>query len=438
MVYWLCCLSCWKSRYYTQLNLLAGVNLNRATSNRLLYTLFVTQSIFSAAQIAVVTLISIVAVRLAGTETVAGVPSSITTFSQALMALPIALLMGRYGRRLGMTLGYGVGAIGGLVGLLSLATGSFPLLLVSAALLGVSRGSGDQSRFVAGELFPEAERARMIGRLVFAGTIGAVVGPVLVDPSGKLLESMGQNADMGPWAAAFILCTLSALLIFVLLRPDPMMIARSIAEGHTNESEVKQPARPLTVLLMLPKVQLAIFGALVAQTVMTLLSVMAPLYMDHSHHGRDSIALVIAMHTLGMYGLSPVTGYLIDRFGRIRMLSAGAMVMIMSAILSPLTTDQYILAVTLFLLGLGWNFGYVASSSLLSDALRGPERVRVQGINDSLVFLSAGFGSLAAGPIFAWGGYVAVGYVGIAITVALFAMISWLGRPQIEQAIPRV
>jgi MFS family permease len=160
---------------------------------------------------------------------------------------------------------------------------------------------------------------------------------------------------------------------------------------------------------------------------------MAPLYMDHNHHGRDAISLVIAMHTLGMYGLSAVTGYLIDRFGGIRMLSVGGMVLIMSAILSPLSTDQYILAATLFLLGLGWNFGYVASSSLLSRALRGPERVRVQGINDSLVFLVAGFGSLAAGPLFAWGGYVFVSYAGIALTIGLFAVISWLGRPQVEQ-----
>jgi len=217
-----------------------------------------------------------------------------------------------------------------------------------------------------------------------------------------------------------------------------MIIAQSVATVDANMPKVKQPTRSLPELLMLPRVQLAVIGALVSQTVMVILSVMAPLYMDHNHHGRDSISLVIAMHTLGMYGLSAVTGYLIDRFGGIRMLSLGGMVLVMSAILSPLSTDQYVLAATLFLLGLGWNFGYVASSSLLSDALRGPERVRVQGINDSLVFLVAGFGSLAAGPLFAWGGYVAVSYVGIALTVALFAMISWLGKPQVEQVVPRI
>ena len=409
--------------------------MNRATSNRLLYTLFIAQSMFSAAQIAVFTLVTIVAVRLAGTDSVAGVPSSTMTFSQAFMALPIALLMGRYGRRIGLSLGYGMGALGGLVGLLALATGSFPLLLVSAALLGISRGSADQGRFVAGEIFPEAERARMIGRFVFAGTIGAVVGPLLVSPSGIVLGSIVQNPDMGPWALALVFNTLSALIIFFLLRPDPMIIARSIAATHTDESEVKQSARPLAVLLMLPKVQLAIIAALVSQTVMVVLMVMTPLYMDHHHHGRDNISLVIAAHTLGMYGLSAVTGYLIDRFGRIPMLYAGALVMISSALLSPLTADQYVLAATLFLLGLGWNFGYVASSSLLADTLQGTERVRVQGINETLVFLSAGIGSLAAGPLFASGGYAAVGNAGIGLTLAFIGLIWWLGRPRSEAVV---
>jgi MFS family permease len=412
--------------------------LNRTTSKRLLYILFIAQSMFSAANIAVATLVTIIAVRLAGAETAAGIPSSTTTFSQALTALPIALLMGRYGRRIGLTLGYGLGALGGLVGLLALATASFPLLLISSVLLGISRGSADQGRFAAGELFPESERARMIGWLVFAGTIGAVVGPVLISPSGTLLGSMGQNPDMGPWAVAFIFNTLSALLVFVLLRPDPMIIAQSIATAHTTESEVKTTTRPLAALLLLPRVQLAIIAALIVQTVMVVLMGMTPLYMDHNHHGRDNIALVIAAHTLGMYGLSGVTGYLIDRFGRIRMLSAGGMVIILSAILSPLSTNEYILAAALFLLGLGWNFGYVASSSLLADTLRGPERARIQGINESLVFLFAGFGSLAAGPLFAWGGYVAISYAAIALTVALFAMISLLGRPQAEPAVTTV
>ena len=241
---------------------------------------------------------------------------------------------------------------------------------------------------------------------------------------------------MGPWAVAFAFSTLSALLIFFLLRPDPMVIARSIAATETHEAEVEQIVRPVGTLLRLPKVQLAIVSAILFQSVMVILMVMTPLYMNHHNHGRENISLVIAMHTLGMYGLSALTGYLIDRFGRIAMLYVGAATVILSAVLSPLSVDQYILSLTLFLLGLGWNFGYVASSSLLADTLRGPERVRIQGINESLVFLFAGFGSLAAGPLFANGGYAAVSNAGIVLTIVYVGLVWLLGRPQIEPPLP--
>jgi MFS family permease len=186
------------------------------------------------------------------------------------------------------------------------------------------------------------------------------------------------------------------------------------------------------VLLTLPKVQLAIAASLISQTVMVVLMVMTPLYMDHHNHSRDSISLVIAAHTLGMFGLSAVTGYLIDRFGRIPMLIAGSMILIASALIAPISTDQYVLVVALFLLGLGWNFGYVAGSSLLADALQGAERAQVQGINDTVVFLAAGFGSVAAGPLFASSGYGGVSIAGIVLTMVLVGMIFWWGRPQVE------
>ncbi|MBZ0301855.1 MAG: MFS transporter, partial [Anaerolineae bacterium] len=277
-----------------------------ATSKRLLYTLFATQSLLSAANIAIFTLMAIVATRLGGTESVAGLPSSTMTFTQALVALPVALLMGRFGRRLGLTLGYSAAAVGGLVGLTAIAQESFPLLLLSAVLLGMSRASGDQSRFAAGELFPAAERARMIGRVIFAGTIGAIVGPVLVAPSGHLMESLGWNADMGPWAIAFGLCTVAALVTLFLLRPDPLAVARAITDEETRAraDQPAPPARSLRTLLMLPSVQLAMLSMLIGQTVMVVLMVMTPLHMDHHQHGRDAISLVISAHTLGMFGLS--------------------------------------------------------------------------------------------------------------------------------------
>ncbi len=405
---------------------------NRATSNRLLYTMFITQSLFSASNIAVFTLVAIVAVKLTGADSVAGLASSTQTFAQALAAFPIAIVMGRFGRRLGLSLGYTLAALGALIGVIAIMQGIFLLLLVSAALIGMGRASGEQARFAAGEMFPEGERARMIGRLVFAGTIGAVAGPALVAPSGRLMESLGLNADIGPWVGMLMFCGLAALLTFALLRPDPMTVAQAFSDEGKQKNDTEQPARPLSALLILPKVQLGIAAALISQTVMTVLMVMTPLYMDHHHHSQDNISLVISMHTLGMFGLSAVTGYLIDRFGRIPMLFLGALTLIAAALLAPVSTNQYILAAALFLLGLGWNFGYVSGASLLADALQGEERARVQGVNDSLVFFAAGFGSLASGPLFASGGYTAVSMAGLALTAALIGMIFWLGRPRLE------
>jgi MFS family permease len=404
----------------------------RATSNRLLYTMFITQSLFSASNIAVFALVAIVAVKLTGMDSVAGLTSSTQTFAQALAAFPIAIVMGRFGRRLGLSLGYALAAVGALIGIIAILQGIFLLLLVSAALIGMGRASGEQARFAAGEMFPEGERARMIGRLVFAGTIGAVAGPALVAPSGRLMESLGLNADIGPWVGMLLFCGLAALLTFAFLRPDPSAVARGIAREEKAKNDTPQLVRPLSTLLAHPKVQLGIAAALISQTVMTVLMVMTPLYMDHHHHGKEDISLVISMHTLGMFGLSAVTGYLIDRFGRIPMLFVGALTLIVSALIAPVSTNQYILAVALFLLGLGWNFGYVSGSSLLADALQGEERARVQGVNDMLVFMAAGFGSLAAGPLFASGGYAAVSVAGLALTLGLVGLIFWLGRPKIE------
>jgi MFS family permease len=405
-----------------------------ATSKRLLYILFATQSLFSASQIAIFTLIAIMATQIGGTESVAGLPSSTQTFTQALVALPIAIFMGRFGRRLGLALGYGVAALGAVAGIIAITQGIFPLLLLSAALFGAGRAGGDQSRFAVGEMFPANERARMIGRIIFAGTIGAIAGPALVAPSGQLMQAFGLNPDIGPWVIALVLCSLAAIVTFVFLRPDPLVIARSITDAETEarKDQPQQLARSLRHLLLLPTVQLAMLAMVISQLVMVVLMVMTPLHMDHNHYGRGSISLVIAAHTLGMFGLSAVTGYLIDRFGRVQMLVAGAVILILSALLAPVAMTELLLAVALFLLGLGWNFGYVAGSSLLADALQGEERARVQGINDTLVFFTAGIGSLSAGPLFAEGGFVAVSIAGLIVSVAFIGIIFWLTRPQLQ------
>lgn len=427
-------------------------------SKRLNNILFITQSLFSASQIAIFTLHTIAAAILAGTDTAAGLPSTVLTFSQSIMAYVFGLYMGRFGRRMGIATAYGFGMISAIIGVLAVYHGIFALLLLSSVGMGMARAGADMSRFAAGELFPVQMRARMIGRIVFAGTIGAILGPALVAPSGVLATLLGLNAgntfllantsvfrDMmpsvstinglttGPWVIATLMYGLACIITLVFLRPEPSLVARQYAddEGKTKTDAISS-GRALRDLLRLPDVQLAIIAMLISQTVMSTLMTITPWHMHEANHANSAVSLVISAHTLGMFGLSALTGYLIDRFGRVQMMVIGALTLIAAAVISPLSTQLPYLVVGLFLLGLGWNFGYIAGSSMLADALRGEERSRVQGFNDMLVAFSAGLGTLSSGFLFEFGGYLLVSIGGGLLTLVLMALIRQLSGKQMS------
>lgn len=400
---------------------------DRRTSVRLTNTIFVAQSLSSASRIAVFTLLSIIAVELSGKESAAGLPSTTMTLAQALMALPMGILMGRFGRRIGLTLSYSMSWIGVLLGLLAVIQGSFLLLLLSSAMLGMGRAGSDQGRFAAGDMFAQEDRARMIGRVVFAGVGGAIFGPLLVNPGTALAARLGFDSNTGAYLIGIVLYLIATLLIFALLRPDPMDIAHEIAvdEKKKKVDDVERPSRSIRELLRLPRVQLAVLSMLISQVVMVGLMVITPLHMHNNNHGTGAVSQVIMAHTLGMFGLSLLTGRFIDRYGRVPMMIAGAVTFVFSAIISPLSTTVPVLMLGLFLLGLGWNFGYIAGSSLLGDALEGEERAKMQGTNDMLVAGAAALGSFSSGPIFSVGGYISVAGVGL-ILALLFAWIIWM------------
>ncbi|MEL6308330.1 MAG: MFS transporter [Chloroflexota bacterium] len=412
---------------------------NRNTSIRLTGTLFVTQSLLSAANIGIATLLAIIAADLAG-ESLAGIPSTITTLSIAIAALPMGIFMGRFGRRAGLTLSYSLGLFGAIIGIFAVVHGLFWLLLVSSAVLGFGRAGGEQSRFVAGDLFFEHERARMIGVIVFAGTMGAVVGPLLVEPGIWLATQLNLAENSAPWILAAIFSGIATVLVFLLLRPEPLDIAKIIETEDTSRRKKKreltdddnQDGRPIRELLRLPRVQLAVISMLLSQVVMVMLMVMTPLHMANHGHSEGSIGFVISAHVLGMFGFSWLTGYFIDRFGRITMMIAAAITLIVSAVIAPLGTQLPFLVIGLFLLGLGWNFGYVAGSSLLSDALDGAEQTRMQGANDMLVAGAAALGSFSSGPLFATSGYISIAGVGIVIALLFIWLVRLLSPADTE------
>jgi MFS family permease len=402
---------------------------DRNTSVRLTNIIFAAESFNSASRIAIFTLLSIIAVKISGSETVAGFPSTTMTLMQALTALPFGILMGRVGRRIGLTIGYGISWLAVILGLVAVINGWFMVLLLASALLGIGRAGTDQGRFAAGDMFPQADRARMIGRVVFAGTMGAIFGPLLVNPGTAFAEFLGFNTDTGPFLIAIVFFGISVLITFFFLRPEPMEIALAVGnEEQKKKTDSVEEVRPISQLLRLPRVQLALMSMLISQVVMVTLMVITPLHMYHHNHDNSAVSLVIAAHTLGMFGLSTVTGRMIDRFGRVPMMVAGALTLVAAAVVSPISSSVPMLMLGLFLLGLGWNFGYIAGSSLLGDALQGAERAKMQGTNDMLVAGAAALGSFASGPLFSVGGYVSVSGIGLILAI-LFGWIIWMLAP---------
>jgi len=403
---------------------------------RIVGALFLAQSLFSAGIITAFTLTPIIAAELSGSENAAGLPTTVNLVGRAAAAYPLGWLLDRIGRRLGLSLGYLIGLGGGIVAVISIITGSFIGFLAGSALLGGSRAASEQGRYVAAELYPVSRQAKIMGLVVFAGTIGAVGGPLLVDPSGNLAERYGITFNAGPYVAAAVAMLLGGLVVFLFLRPEPLSLIKreenTTADLHGVADDGVNSTSPLVQHFRKPTAILALSSMVVGQMVMTLLMVITPLNMSHAEHSTGSISLVIMAHTLGMFGFSGINGWLVDKVGRRNVIFAGSMVLISAAILAPLSEEVSVLAIALFLLGLGWNLCFVAGSSLLTDGLGANERGRIQGAGEMGVALGAGAGSLSSGFIFAQGGMIAVSVVGLGFSLGLLLMVSWLmltGRP---------
>jgi MFS family permease len=397
---------------------------------RLTWLLFFGQSIGSAGFIAGSTVGALVGQHLTGDTRLTGVPGAVYLLGSALAAYFAARLMERTGRRFGLTLGYVVGVIGALLAGASVLQGSFVFFLLGFALMGASRGFYDLARYAAAEMHPAAERGRAISLVVLGGTIGAVLGPQIVPLMGRLMELFNAEPLAGPWFSGAALFVIGAALIALFLRPDPHDLARQMPPDDPGETR-DGPVRALGAILSQPGAQAAIAALVLGQVVMVMLMAITSVHMDHHGHSLGDISLVITAHTLGMFGPSIVSGRLTDRWGRAAVIGLGALVLVAACLLAPVSQNTYVLSFALLLLGVGWNFCYVAGGALLTDSLTPAERARGQGGVDLLINFVSATGSLGSGLIFASLGYTLMSWVGLGVTLiplALAARLMWTRR----------
>ena len=381
------------------------------TRRRLQTSLVLGVGLGSTGYIAAITIATIVAKELSGGSSFAGLPGATIVLGSAAASQLLSGFMVQYGRRAGLVLGYGIGAAGALGAGVAVVLSSFPLFIVATAAMGFANAANQLSRYTAADMYPETGRASAIGLVVWGSTLGSIVGPNLVTLSGNIAEGFNLPRLAGVYGVPVLFVTAAALLTLVTLRPDPSTLAPAPARA------VKRASASLGEMLARPRILAAVVALIAGQVVMVLVMTMTPLHMTEHNHGLDAVGLVISGHTFGMFAFSPISGRLAGRFGTPIVIAAGLALSAFSSILAAVAPPDggTLLFVALFLLGVGWNLGFVAGSALLTEGLDGAERTTLQGATDAMIWSSAAAAALGSGIVVAAASYTALGLLGAAL-----------------------
>lgn len=402
--------------------------------------LMLAQSLAQAAYSSAGTINTLAAVQLSGQKALAGLAGMAVLSGSALAAYPAGRLMGRLGRRYGLSLGALLGAVGaGLAGF-AVMRGSFLAFLWGLFTIGMGRAALDQSRFAAAEINPAEQRARAMSFVIWGATVGAVIGPLLAVPAGNWALSLGLNTYAGPlFITSAMYATVGVVLLLILAVDWRALVARASEPSSRSSSRSSSPSTPTTTSSSVAQRTFAqalheprVFSALVAmacgQAAMVLMMSSISVHMNDHNHGLGGISTVISAHVFGMYAFSPLVGQLADQRGRRAVISLGALVLMAGCVVAPLTYDTPVISAALFMVGLGWSGCYVAGSALLTDVLAPAERARLQGANDAVVSIASAIGSLSSGLLLAAVGFTWLSVVGFAVAL-LPLLAAALARP---------
>jgi MFS family permease len=365
----------------------------------------------------------------------AGLAGSSFTLGSAVGSQVLARVSQRRGRRAGMILGATIGAVGSAVAVAGVATSTVAVYFLGMALSGFVNSAGLQARYAAADLAAAEHRARSVGLVVWALTIGAVAGPHLVGPTKHVATALDLPPRTGPILASIVLALIAALVVWAMLRPDPLRFARERGLISSSPSDAPRSARDaLSAIRRSPLAQLAVFGLAISQATMVAVMSMTPVHLHAGHASDELIAGVISLHVLGMYFGAPLWGWVADRVGRVPTLAGGAALLAVASALAA-TADAHAhaqLFVALFLLGVGWSIGLVSSSSLLTESVDSTARVSVQGFADSTSAVCGGLAAFASGQVVGSFGFPNLAWVSLALAasslVACVAFLFWPAR----------
>lgn len=349
---------------------------------------------------------SLLVVQITGSDALAGLVQTATVVGAALLALPLAKWTALGGRRRALSTGYLVGALGATCALIGGINNLFFMILLGAAMIGGASAAGYQARFGAIDLATDENRARDLSFVVWASTVGSVLGPNLMEPAGVLAHSLGFPRLVGPYLIAVITLILAATLILIFLKPDPYLLARTEANIDTDQKAVKTRVA-FKIVRSEPKALLGLTSVVIGHIAMVTIMVMTPVHMGHVDVALRLIGLVISVHVLGMFAFSPLIGKLTDQIGREKTIILGALILLLAALVSGLAYADAVfqLGIGLFLLGLGWSMTMIAGSTLLAESVPLEGKAASQGLSDLLMNGGGALGGAIAGLIIAFSSY---------------------------------
>ncbi|MDI6911149.1 MFS transporter [Nocardioides sp.] len=395
-----------------------------AVQRRTMRTLVAAQAVGAIGITIGIATASLLARDISGSESQAGLAQTFQVLGAAIAAYLLARLMSVRGRRVGLVTGYLLGAAGAVLAVLAGVLDSMLVLLIGAVLLGSTTAANSSARYAATDLAEDAHKGRALSTVVWATTIGAVAGPNLTGPAGALAGWLGIPELTGPFALGSLGMLGAALLTFLLLRPDPLLLAREVAGAPATPPDGGTGwRRAVAATRERPVIAFAVLAMACSHAAMVAVMVMTPLHMEHGHAELRVIGIVISVHVLGMFAFSPLVGMLADRTGRPAVLVEGAGLLLAALVLAARAPEgsSWEIFAALFLLGLGWSFATVAASTLIAQHAPLDARTDVQGAADLVMGLTAaGAGGLAGVVVGAWGyPELAISAIGLVALVAV-------------------
>jgi MFS family permease len=389
---------------------------DQSVQRRIVTVLSATQVVGGLGNGAGIAISALVVKEVSGSSGWAGMAIVMLTLGAAAVTVPLAGVAVRAGRRPALTLGWVLGSAGAVLAVLGSELVSLPLVLLGLLLFGSGTAANLQSRFAATDRAEPSQVGLALSLVVWSTTIGAVAGPNLTGPGATVAREVGVPDLAGPLLFSIVAFALAGLMTFVFLRPDPLVRLEDAARAPSGVRAALPHMRGTTAV--------AVYAIASSHAVMVAVMALTPVHMEDHGSSLQIIGLTVSLHIAGMFALSPVMGWMSDRWGSARTILLGQCTLIVAVAIAGTSRGSDLqITIGLIMLGLGWSASVIAGAAMLTRSVEASARPAVQGLNDLAMNMAGAFGGLLAGLVVAWQGYGTLTAAAGALTLPVILLV---------------